>query len=334
MKLYPSIASFFIFTLFVISVFAHDASDLGGRLERYSYPFPVKNFSIKTQNQTFEMAYMDLQSKQPNGETVLLLHGKNFTAAYWEKTANFLTGRGYRVVMPDQIGFGKSSKPAHYQYSFHTLASNTLALLDHLEIQKTHVLGHSMGGMLATRFVLMYPQRSESLILENPIGLEDWKTLVPYQGLASWYKSELSKTPESIRKYQLESYYDGEWKAAYDPWVNMLAGMIKSEDYPAVAWNQALTYDMIFTQPVVYEFPLVKVPTILIIGQRDRTALGKGSVPKEIAKTMGDYPMLGKKVAKIIPNATLVEIDDIGHLPHIEAFNLFIKPLIAFLEIE
>jgi pimeloyl-ACP methyl ester carboxylesterase len=91
---------------------------------------------------------------------------------------------------------------------------------------------------------------------------------------------------------------------------------------------------MIFTQPVVYEFPVMKVPTLLIIGQRDRTALGKGSVPKEVAETMGDYPALGKKTAEAIPDAKLVEIDGIGHLPHIEAFDRFIEPLTDFLENE
>ncbi|MCK7558738.1 alpha/beta hydrolase [Chitinophaga sedimenti] len=89
---------------------------------------------------------------------------------------------------------------------------------------------------------------------------------------------------------------------------------------------------MIFTQPVVYEFPNIKVPTLLIIGQRDRTALGKANVPEEVKKTMGNYPELGKLAAKRIPNAQLVPIEGVGHLPHIESFGKFIQPLISFLE--
>lgn len=108
--------------------------------------------------------------------------------------------------------------------------------------------------------------------------------------------------------------------------------MVKSENYAVVAWNQALTYDMIFTQPVLYEFPLIQVPTLLIIGQRDTTALGKNTVSKEIAETMGDYPVLGKKAAAAIPDSRLVEIEGIGHLPHIESFEKFIDPLLEFLE--
>ncbi|BDS06509.1 alpha/beta hydrolase [Oceaniferula spumae] len=311
---------------------AEEVKALGIRLEHYDYPFEVSMFKFKDQQQDLEMAYMDVKPEKPNGETVLLLHGKNFCGAYWETTAKRLAADGYRVVMPDQIGFGKSSKPAHYHFTFQSLATNTLALLDKIGVKKTHVLGHSMGGMLASRFALMFPERTQSLILENPIGLEDWKTKVPYPGVDQWYKGELGKTSEGIQKYQLESYYDGKWKPEYQPWVDILVGMVKSDGYAAVAWNQALTYDMIFTQPVVYEFPLIKVPTLLIIGQRDTTALGKNTVPEEVAKTMGNYPELGKKTASAIPDSKLVEINDIGHLPHIESFERFIEPLLTFID--
>ncbi|UPL04388.1 acetoin dehydrogenase E2 subunit dihydrolipoyllysine-residue acetyltransferase [Pseudomonas sp. IsoF] len=76
-----------------------------------------------------------------------------------------------------------SSKPAYYQYSFQQLADNTHAL-DQLGVKQAIVLGHSTGGMLATRYALMYPQQVERLAMVNPIGLEDWKALasVSYGG--------------------------------------------------------------------------------------------------------------------------------------------------------
>jgi pimeloyl-ACP methyl ester carboxylesterase len=114
--------------------------------------------------------------------------------------------------------------------------------------------------------------------------------------------------------------------------VNILAGWTLHEDYPIIAWNAALTYDMIFTQPVVYEFELLQMPTLLIIGQRDRTALGKKLVSEEIRKTLGNYPELGRNTHAAIPGSKLVELDNIGHLPHIESFDEFIKPLLDFLK--
>src|ERR1700759_3355802 len=146
---------------------------MGVCLENYTYPFPVKYISLSIQHEEIKMAYMDVSPEKANGRVVLLLHGKNFCGAYWEKTERYLAGQGYLVIIPDQIGFGKSFKPTQIQYSFQLLAINTRNLLDSAQVQQVIVLGHSMGGMLATRFALMFPERVSKLILEDPIGLED-----------------------------------------------------------------------------------------------------------------------------------------------------------------
>ncbi len=301
-------------------------------LSNYQYPYPVSILPLHIQKQDLEMAYMDVQPDNYNGKNIVLLHGKNFNGAYWKTTIEHLTKEGFRVIVPDQIGFGKSSKPDYFHYTFQQLALNTKTLLDSLNIESTAVLGHSMGGMLATRFALMYPGITEKLILVNPIGLEDWKLKVPYKPVEWWYENELKKSYESIKEYQLSNYYDNKWKPEYDRWVNLLAGWTLNSGYETIAWNAALTYDMIFTQPVVYEFRHIKIPTLLIIGTRDRTALGKSLVSPEIRKTMGLYNELGKKTQKTIPDAQLVELENIGHLPHIEKFDAFINPLTAFLK--
>lgn len=301
-------------------------------LSNYKYPFPVKTLDLNIQEQDLKMAYMDVVPENYNGKNVVLFHGKNFNGSYWATTIEALTNEGFRVIVPDQIGFGKSSKPRSFHYTFQQLALNTKTLLDAIKVEKTSIVGHSMGGMLATRFALMYPDIVDKFILENPIGLEDWKLKVPYKPVEWWYENELKKSYESIKKYQLLNYYDNKWKPEYDRWVNLLAGWILNSDYKTIAWNNALTYDMIFTQPVVYEFKNITAPTLLIIGTRDRTALGKPLVTKDVRKTMGLYNELGKKTQKIIPNSELVEIENIGHIPHIEKFESFIKQLIRFLE--
>jgi pimeloyl-ACP methyl ester carboxylesterase len=300
-------------------------------LENYKYPFAVSYINLATQQQSLKMAYMDVKPGKPNGKTVVLLHGKNFNGAYWRETAQALSGKGYRVVIPDQVGFGKSSKPQYFQYTFQQLAQHTKAILDSLGIDKAAILGHSMGGMLATRFALMYPETTWKLILENPIGLEDWKLKVPYQSVNDWYKRELGQSYDKIKNYQLKSYYDNQWKPAYNEWVNLLAGWTINKDYPLIAWNAALTYDMIFTQPVVYELEKLKEPTLLIIGTRDRTALGKELASATDQKTMGLYNELGKSTAAKIKGSLLKELDNVGHLPHIESFERFINPLLDFL---
>ncbi|HEX8556892.1 MAG TPA: alpha/beta hydrolase, partial [Pyrinomonadaceae bacterium] len=233
---------------------ARDAAPaLDPELNGYAYPFPVGFHELETQGQRLRMAYMDVAAAKPNGRAVVLLHGKNFSAAYWATTVRALTAEGYRVVAPDQIGFGKSSKPASYQFTFQTLAANTRSLLDALGVRRFALVGHSMGGMLAARMALMYPERVERLALVNPIGLEDWKLVAPYRTVEENFAQELRATPESIREYQRVNYFGGEWRPEFDALTEVLAGWTRHPDYRRVAWNAALTSDMIFTQPVVYE---------------------------------------------------------------------------------
>lgn len=305
---------------------------LDADLTNYQYPYEVHFINLKSQKNDLKMAYMDVKPKISNGKTILLLHGKNFNGAYWGKTAKDFSDKGFRVIIPDQIGFGKSSKPQSYQFSFSQLAENTNAILDELKIDKTIVLGHSMGGMVATRFALLYPEKVQKLILENPIGLEDYKIFAGYQTIDQAYQSELKNTAETYKNYQLKFYYDNKWKAEYQPWLDLIAGWTLHADYPKVAWDAALTTDMIYNQPVCYEFENIKVPTLLIIGTRDRTAIGKDRAPKELQPKMGQYQELGKKTQQQIEGSKLVEIENVGHLPHIEVYDKFWNALYDFIK--
>lgn len=305
---------------------------LDAELTTVKYPFPVTLKTIKNQGQDFKMAFMDLKPTQPNGKTIVLLHGKNFNGYYFEETAKALAKEGFRVIMPDQIGFGKSSKPKQYQFSFQQLAENTKLILNDLKIEKFILLGHSMGGMLATKMTVMYPENIEKLILENPIGLEDYRKFSPYQNIDKQYASELKNTYQSYKDYQLKFYYDDKWKPEYEKWLNLIAGWTISKDFPITAWNAALTSDMVYTQPVVEDFQKITTPTLLIIGTRDRTAIGKANAPKELQSLMGQYQNLGKETQQKIKNSKLVELDNVGHSPHIEVFDRFIKPLLEFIK--
>ncbi|GAB3893265.1 alpha/beta hydrolase [Larkinella knui] len=292
------------------------------------YPYPVRFFNLTIESKPVRMAYMDVKPAQPNGKTVLLLHGKNFNGYYWKTVIHWLTTKGYRAIVPDQVGWGKSSHPA-IQYSFHRLAFNTKRLLDTLGIQQVTVLAHSMGGMLGTRFTLMYPGTVEKLVLENPIGLEDYKTFVPYQTIEQQYQKEKSATPESYRQYQ-KSYYPV-WKPAYDDLVRVQASDLKSPDFNAIAWSNAVTYQMIYEQPVCYEWGRLQAPTLLIIGQADRTVVGKNLLSKEEQAKHGRYPELGKQTVRQLKSGKLVELEGVGHIPHIQEPEPFFRALGDFL---
>ncbi len=299
----------------------------------FPYPWPVHLFELESQGQRLRMAYLDVGPADGagNGRVVLLLHGKNFNASDWQTTIESLTRAGFRCVAPDQLGFGRSSKPAAYQFSFTQLAANTRALLASLGISRTVVVGHSMGGMLAGSYTVAYPEATEKLVLVNPIGLEDYAALVPPRTVDDWYRGELKATPESVREYQRNAYYAGAWRPEYEVHTRLLAGWTRSPDWPKVAWDGALTTDMIFTQPLVPKLPRIRVPTLLIIGTRDRTALGKAFASPEVQATMGNYERLGKLARERIPGARLVEIPGVGHVPQVEAFPVYERALLEFL---
>ena len=275
-----------------------------------------------------DMAYMDVKPTNPNGRVVVLLHGKNFCAATWEGTIKVLTGAGYRVIAPDQVGFCKSTKPAHYQYSFEQLAANTHGLLTSLGITRITIMGHSMGGMLATRYALVYSDSTEQLVSVNPLGLEDGRAKgVPPTGVDQLYQSALKTTADSIREYERTVYYAGTWKPEYEPWVQMQAGIYRSAGREAMAWNSALTSEMIYTQPVVHELEKLSMPVLLLIGDKDTTGRSN-AVPSAIRATLGNFPVMAKDAVARIAHAKLVEFPDLGHSPQIQDPAAFHKALL------
>lgn len=309
------------------------ATALDPELINYQDPFPISFYEADTQGQRLRMAYMEAAAARSQRA-----HRR---ALAREELLGRLVGtdhqgaRGGRLPHrrpgPDRFRQVISSKPASYQFSFQALGTHTRALLDSLGVERFTLVGHSMGGMLAVRMALMYPERVERLALVNPIGLEDWKLVAPYRTVEENFAQELHATSGLIKEYQRVNYFGGEWKPEYDVLTEVLAGWTRHPEYRRVAWDAALTSDTIFTQPVLYEFEHLKPPTLLIIGQRDRTAIGKDRVPQEVAACMGDYPALGRAAARRIPNARLVESAEAGHLPQVDAFPKYIRVLVDFI---
>jgi len=304
---------------------AQQIQSLSITLENVDYPYQVKFLAINIEAQDLRMAYMDIRPSNPNGKSILLFHGKNFGGYYWTNVIKSLNTKGYRVIVPDQIGFGKSSKP-FINYSFHRLAALNKLLLDSLGIQKAVLMGHSMGGMLASRFALLYPERTTQLILENPIGLEDYRRFVPNASPEALYQTELKTTTESVKRYYQTSYFV-KWKPEYDELVRIASGVNGSAEFPRYAKVSALTAQMIYEQPVVYEFPLIKVPVLLLIGTQDKTIVGKARLKPEDQTKYGLYNKLGKETAAKIPGSVLVEFSNSGHIPHLEIPEEFLTAL-------
>jgi pimeloyl-ACP methyl ester carboxylesterase len=302
---------------------------LGIGLEEVAYPYPVHFLDLTIEGQLLRMAYMDvLPDVAPNGKTIVLLHGKSFSGDYWAEPIKMLTAKGYRVVVPDQLGFGKSAKP-DIRYSFDLLARNTKALLDQLGIERAAIVGHSFGGMLAVYFARDYPDVTQVLVLENPIGLEDYRSAIPPQPLETLFKTEMSQTSQSYRTF-MKAFYVG-WPPFAEKSVEQFTRLLESPEYPRLAKASALTYEMMYEEPIRHEYRLLKMPVLLIIGQGDRSVFFRRYASPEAIRPLGNWPALGRAAAQDLPDGKLVEIEGAGHISHIEKPEAFEKALGDFL---
>jgi pimeloyl-ACP methyl ester carboxylesterase len=299
-------------------------------LEGFAYPYPVSLLPLVNDGEPVRMAYMDVAPAQPNGRVVVLLHGRNFPSSYWAPVIKTLNDAGYRVVVPDQIGFGKSSKPSG-ELHFDTLARNTIALLDHLQIGKADIVAHSLGGMLGVRIARAYPDRVAHLLLAAPIGLEDYRLYVPPTPTEKILESEDKLTADGYRK-QLETNYS--LKLPPDqvtPFIDARFNIKGSAEYPR--WLRAFvsSAQMIYREPVAHEIPLISLPTLFVMGADDHNAPGRPNAPEALRPKMGQNAELAKALAAKMPDARAEVIPNTGHLVFLEAPARFNELMLTFL---
>ena len=289
------------------------------------YPYPSKYLDISVYDQDVRIAYMDVApTVAANGHTVLLLHGNNFGGFYFKAIIDALTREGFRVIIPDQIGYGKSSKPIA-PYNFNSQARNTWRILQHEKIEKAMVIGHSMGGMLTARFATQFPKAVERLVIYNPIGLTDGRYERPMtpidEGYAQTLKTSYQSTRAGLARYV--AHDPTKWNEEFERYTRIRYSWTLSADWPRLAMVQALIGQMLYADPVVYDWAHIQVPTLAFGGAEDML-LGP-------AKNFQDRMAV---LAKTIPNGNgkVHLIPGLGHVPHLEAPEKVLPPLVAFLK--
>lgn len=290
------------------------------------YPYPSSYLNISVYSQDVRISYMDVAPQgAPNGHTAMLLHGNNFGGFYFKAIIDGLTREGFRVVVPDQIGYGRSSKPIA-PYNLNTQARNTSLLLQHLKIEKAMVIGHSMGGMLAARFATQYPKMVERIVIYNPIGLTDGRFTRPMTPIDDAYENTLTTTDYQSIRASLSRYVAHNpkaWNHEFETYTRVRYSWTLSADWPRLAMVQALISQMLYQDPVVYDWAHIQVPT-LAFGGADDMLLGTAAAFQERMR----------HIARTVPNGNgrVLMIPGLGHVPHLEAPEQVLPPLVAFLK--
>jgi pimeloyl-ACP methyl ester carboxylesterase len=293
--------------------------------EDVPYPFPVSYLPLTLYGQDVRIAFMDVApSGAANGHTVVLFHGNNFAGFYFGPVIEVLRREGFRVVVPDQIGYGRSSKPI-IPYHFSDMARNTRAILQSLKIDKAMIVGHSMGGMLASRFATQYPDITERLVLYNPIGLTDGRFDRPFGGTDGAYQQTLGSTYQSIRASIMRyvAHNPAAWTPEFETYTRVRYAWTLSADWPRLAMVQTLINQVQYLDPVVDDWAHIKAPTLVFGGAEDSLP-GSAAVFKERMKYIADTIPNGKAKLLLLPG--------LGHVPHMEAPDKTFPPLVAFLK--
>jgi pimeloyl-ACP methyl ester carboxylesterase len=293
--------------------------------EDVPYPYPVSYLPLTLYGQDVRIAFMDVPPLgPPNGHTVVLFHGNNFAGFYFGSTIDAIRKAGFRVIAPDQIGYGRSSKPI-IPYNFHDMARNTRLILDGLKIDKAMIVGHSMGGMLAARFATQYPAITERLVLYNPIGLTDPRYSRPWDSTDEAYKRTLASTYQTIRASIMRyvAHNEAAWTPEFEAYTRVRYAWTLSADWPRLAMVQTLINQVQYLDQVIDDWAHIKAPTLVFGGAED-TLPGSAALFRERMKYVADTIPNG--------NARLLLIPGLGHVPHMEAPDKTFPPLVAFLK--
>ena len=239
-------------------------------LTEIEYPHPVDYMELQVYGEDVRIGYMDVApTGEPNGRTVLFLHGGSYYGWYWEAQIDALAGAGFRVVVKDRLGWGKSSKPViPMSRSLH--AHNSIALLDHLGVEEAAVVGHSIGGQMATRLAFLYPERVTHMVMVNPYGLTDRRQgrgFEPYDPDQVEVSPDLQEAWERDVQTDLRRY--SEWKPAYLRHLRIRHGNRLAAGYPQLAHSRALGGNIRSLASMVDDWPHIATPALLLGGEDD-----------------------------------------------------------------
>jgi pimeloyl-ACP methyl ester carboxylesterase len=240
------------------------------------------------------------------GEPLVMIMGFSATRSGWIRQIRFFK-KYYRVITFDNRGVGKSDKPPG-SYSTRMMADDTLGLMDLLGIEKAHIMGASMGGMIAQELAINCPQRVMKLILACTYASQDETS-----GDTLKQARFLQLSPGKKASAMVELAFN---KPLYRVIFGLLAMVqIRFLGTSATAGINGQS-EACRKHNTVDRLPLITAPTLVIVGTGDR-----------IIKPVSSQVIAGK-----ITNAKLVRIEGGSHCFSFEMKNEFNREVLNFLK--
>jgi pimeloyl-ACP methyl ester carboxylesterase len=245
------------------------------------------------------IAYDDVGT---GGRPFVMVHGFTGSRDDFADNVEAIAKLG-RTLVPDLRGHGDTTNPGR-GYSLDQLTADLLGFLDAIEVGKCDLLGHSLGGMIALRFVLAHPERVASLILMDTAARSH--LTVPKRALIAikwltrhipmrWHwrviRANRKRLPDAARRAETQMGSSRYWERIRAKLVAM----------DPVAFDELLT-ELTRQEPVADRLHEIGCPTRVIVGADDAAFLRSS-----------------REMADTIPNADLIVIDDAHHSPQIEA---------------
>ena len=242
-----------------------------------------------------------------SGPVVILLHGLGADSSSWQSNITALAQK-YRVIAPDQIGFGKSDKP-FINYRVGTLVDFLNGLMKELKVDRAALVGNSLGGFTAAAFALAYPEKVDKLVLVDAAGYS-----VPKETDPRTFNVLNPSTREGVKQVMSIVFYNKQL-FANDVAVDALyTKKMQAGD----GYTVQMFIESILRGEDVLDGKLdkIKQPTLLVWGREDAlTPLA-----------------LGERFNKDIKGSQLFILDKCGHVPQMEKAAEFNTALLKFLE--
>ena len=248
---------------------------------------------------------------QGSGPPVVLIHGHSADSRMWDLQVPALLAAGYRVIRYDLRGHGRTTAP-DTGYTWDHYSADLRDLLDHLQVQRTHLAGLSMGGAVAMHFALDQPARVASLALID--------SALPGFGYSPEFEEAVEALREAVRR-------EGPQHTLERLWLShpLFDGLRRFPERFAALQEMVLSFpareyldDTEYPQPErqhIDRLAEVSAPTLVVVGELD----------------LPDFQIIAELLAANIPGARSVLIPDAGHVCTMERPESVNETLLAFL---